>query len=65
MFWMRNKKVNFLVFTLIYRPVMSSAFSKKSFSSIIRVSSGLDPDQDRQNIGPDVGPNYLHTTFRH
>ena len=44
---------------------MSSAFSKKSFNSIIRVSSGLDPDQDRQNIGPDVGPNYLHTFFRH
>ena len=34
-------------------------FSKYSFRSTIRVSSGLDPDQDRQNAGPDLGPNSL------
>ena len=26
----------------------------------IRVANGLDPDQDRQFIGPDHGPNCLH-----
>ena len=40
-------------------------FSKNNFLIIffmnmtIRVSNGLDPDQDRQNVGPDLGPNYL------
>ena len=29
---------------------------KKSFSNTIRVSNGLDPDQDRQNVHPDLGP---------
>ena len=24
-------------------------------------SNGLDPDQDRQNVGPDLGPNCLQT----
>ena len=24
-----------------------------------RVSSGLDPDQDQQNVSPDVGPDCL------
>ena len=23
------------------------------------MSNGLDPDQDRQNVGPDLGPNCL------
>ena len=26
---------------------------------IIRVSNGLDPDQDRRYVGPDLGPNCL------
>ena len=35
-------------------------FSKKiSFRNTIRVSNGLDPDQDRQNVGPDLDPNCL------
>ena len=42
---------------------------KNYFRNTIRVSNGLDPDQDwqnvgpdlqdRQNVGPDLGPNYL------
>ena len=32
---------------------------EKSFRNTIRVSNGLDPDQDRQNVGPDLGPNCL------
>ena len=29
-------------------------FSKKSFMNTIRVSNGLDPDQDRHCVGPDL-----------
>ena len=34
-------------------------FTKNSFRNTIRVSNGLDPDQDRHFVGPDLGPNYL------
>ena len=34
-------------------------FLKKSFRDTIRVSNGLDPDQDRRSVGPDLGPNCL------
>ena len=34
-------------------------FFKKIFINIIRVSNGLDPDQDRHSVGPDLGPNCL------
>ena len=34
-------------------------FSINSFRNTIRVSNSLDPDQDRQNVGPDLGPNCL------
>ena len=34
-------------------------FSKDSFRNIIRVSNGLDPDQNWQSVGPDLGPNCL------
>ena len=29
-------------------------FSKNSFRNPIRVSSSLDPDQDRHSVGPDL-----------
>ena len=32
---------------------------KNSFRTTIQVSSSLDPDQDRQNVGPDLDPNCL------
>ena len=35
------------------------AFSIKSFRNKISVSNGLDPDQDRRSVGPDLGPNCL------
>ena len=35
------------------------AFSKNSFTNTIRASNSLDPDQDRQNVGPNLGPNSL------
>ena len=34
-------------------------FFKNSFSNTIRVSNSLDPNQDRQSVGPDLGPNHL------
>ena len=30
-------------------------FSKNSFRNTARVYNGLDPDQDQQNVGPDLG----------
>ena len=36
-----------------------STVLKNSFRSIIRVSNGLDPDQDRCSVGPDLNPNCL------
>ena len=33
--------------------------SKISFRNTIRVSNSLDPDQDWQNVSPDLGPNCL------
>ena len=34
-------------------------FSKSSFRSTIRVSNGLDPDQDVHSVRPDLGSNCL------
>ena len=36
-------------------------FSKNSFTNTIRVSNGLDSDQDRHSVGPDLGPNCLQS----
>ena len=34
-------------------------FLKNSFSNTISLSNSLDPDQARQNVGPDLGPNCM------
>ena len=34
-------------------------FSKNSFRNTFRVSNGLNTDQDRRFVGPDLGPNCL------
>ena len=34
-------------------------FSNESFWNTTRVSNGLDPDQDRPYVGPDLDPNCL------
>ena len=46
--------------------LLSSAdfFSKSLIQKVfhmntIRVSNGLDPDQDQPSVGPDLGPNCL------
>ena len=33
--------------------------SNNSFSNTVRVSNSLEPDQFRQNVGPDLVPNCL------
>ena len=39
-------------------PLVSKlTFSQKKFRNTIRVSNGLDPDQDQCSVGPDLGPN--------
>ena len=35
--------------------------SKKSFRNTIKVSNGLDPDQDQRFVGPDLHPNCLQS----
>ena len=32
---------------------------KKTYRNSICASNGLDPDQDRRSVGPDLGPNCL------
>ena len=34
-------------------------FSKDYFLNTIRVSNGLNPDQDQSSMGPDLGPTCL------
>ena len=36
-----------------------STFSKSSFGNTIRVPNGLDSDQARRYLGPDLSPNCL------
>ena len=35
------------------------SFFKKKIMISIRVSNGLDPDQDQHSVVPDLGPNCL------
>ena len=37
----------------------NSSFSNNSFRNPLKVSNGLDPDQDRRFVGSDLGPNCL------
>ena len=37
----------------------NKCFLKISFMNRIRVSNSLEPDQARQNVGPDLAPNCL------
>ena len=36
--------------------------TEKKFMNTIRVPNGLDSDQDRSSVGPDLAPNCLQTT---
>ena len=46
---------SFMSFLLSANFFSKSTFSKNSF----KVSNGMDPDQDRHFVGPDLGPNCL------
>ena len=37
---------------------LKSSFLKKYFRNTIRMSNSVDPDQARQNVGPDLGPKF-------
>ena len=50
---------NFSCFFVVCWFFSKSIFSKNSFTNTIRVSNSLDPDQARQNVGPDLDPNCL------
>ena len=59
------KFILYSLYTSLHLLLLSSAdflkinFFKNSFTNSIRVSNNLDPDQDRQVVGPDLGPNCL------
>ena len=48
---------NFSLFFDVCWQFSKLTFSKNSFRNTIRVSSSLDPDQDRHYVSPDLGPN--------
>ena len=39
--------------------IPSSVDSGEFCRLLITFANGLDPDQDRQNVGPDLDPNHL------
>ena len=49
MLWLTNKKIIFLVHSL----------NTDFFIWVITFTKSLDPDQDRQNVGPDLDVNHL------
>ena len=50
----------------VFLPLWSSSdfFQKTSFRNTIRVSDGLDSDQDQRFVGPDLSPNCLHIGYQ-
>ena len=50
---------NFSCFCCRLQTFFKINFFKKSFRNTIRLSNGLDPDQDCHVISPDLGPNCL------
>ena len=51
---------NFSCFCCRQLTLFKLTFWKIIFRNTIRVSNGLDPDQDRHVVDPDLGPNCLH-----
>ena len=50
---------NFFMFYCRLLTLFKINFFKNSITNTIRVSNGLDSDQDRRSVGPDLGPNCL------
>ena len=55
------KSLQLIAYWVILHAFLSSAdiFQNKLFKKILLGSNTLDPDQARQNVGPDLGPNCL------
>ena len=51
-------RVFFMIFVVCWF-IWNSLFQKYSIKNTIRVSNSLHPDQARQFVGPDLGPNWL------
>ena len=51
--------VKFFMLLFLLSSADFQLFSTTSFRNTISVSNGLDPDQDRRSVGPDMGPNCL------
>ena len=54
-----NMLDNFHAFVVVCWLFSKRTFSKKNFRNAIRVSNGLDLNQDRHFVCPDSGPNCL------
>ena len=44
--------LHWVIFQILFSSIIT-------FKNTIRVSNSLDPDQARQNVGPNLDPNYL------
>ena len=62
-----NISIFFFACWVIFALLLSSAdlFQNNNFRNTIRESNGLDPDQDRRSVGPDLGPNCLQGRSSH
>ena len=65
MFWLRSKKNNFHIHTLVRYQIWPSGAVViwltlcQKVSSVTTFANSLDQDQARQIVGPDLDPNYL------
>ena len=49
----------FLKMHFFKKLILKKKSAESFFWNTIRVSNGLDPDQDRRSVGPDLCPNCL------
>ena len=54
-----NLKILYLKILVFACWVIFHTFVKKSFRNTIRVSNGLDPDEDQYSVSPDLEPQCL------
>ena len=58
---MFNHNSEMIIFPLP-KPISISFFARGNFCCrLITFANSLDPDQDRQNVGPDLGPKCFDT----
>ena len=51
-----------IIICLHTKPISNSFFARGNFCCLlITFANSLDPDHDRQNAGPDLGPNCFDT----